>query len=365
MRKAWAFLLVSILFSVAVACGGGSSSTTASAPQFAPTRGISVDDLPFDIGEGDDPFIFAGKMWMGGPEKVAAKTDHTASNIWIWSSSNGTSWTKVVNADDLPWDVDGDGEIFIFNGKAYYYGAAKTGPDMIWSTTNMITWTEVAELDDFPFYTNFDQEPIEFGGKAWFLGEEKVPEKVDRDSGDIYLWSTTNFTSFTKGAMLSELPMSLEYSSPFVFDNKLYVYAYPNTADKLDMGSSDARFYYTTNGTQWIQMAIDIYTAFHMSASPGYTDFLSLGRYLICLAWYMGSSSTKMDMTDDDDSDEGQYVWYSKDINTWVRGKSTDEFEFETYCSTCWFVFNNALWAIADTKEGATNPGRYFWKVTK
>lgn len=377
MRKTLAYTLTAILLLAAIACGGSDEDSSSKPPVFSPTRVIDIDELPFTLLEGSEPFVFNNKVWMRGTEKPTGKADNPASSVSIWSSADFSVWAKVAEGEALPWKIEGLGRLFVYGKKALYFGEAKIGEAKLWQTTDFVQWSEVADMNAFPFVVDYSRDPVEFAGKSWWLGVEKTEQKDDGTSGGNKLWSTSDFTEFYDIVLLGSLPMDIVNSDLFVFnrkyyfdvyqqtvvveDRRLYAFAYPNETGKLDRDFSEGFLYNTLNGIDWSRIEASPYSQFRMVAIPVQTMFHCVGDYLVCLAQYAPDDAK----SDSEKAEGGLYFWRSKDAASWVRAFALSTAEFITDDSTCFFVMNRAMWAIASTQDGVMNEGRCIWKITR
>jgi hypothetical protein len=111
---------------------------------------------------------FQGRLWViGGYSKTwrdaAIIEEHHAD---IWSSRDGESWTRVLEAAPFGKRSDfGAGE---FSGKLWVIGGRDGNPlQDVWNSADGINWTKVA--DTLPFSAQIVSDVCSFQGRLWVL----------------------------------------------------------------------------------------------------------------------------------------------------------------------------------------------------
>jgi hypothetical protein len=147
-------------------------------------------------------------------------------------------------------------------------------------------------------------------------------------------------------ADVSTFPFNMDAASkPFVYNNKLWIFAEPASSAKLDGEAGDhGAFYSTVNGLIWTLTAAAFWLDYNLSVSPGCAEFVVVWNLLHVFAYYVMETTMKVDGATP--TEEGEYLCYSKDITTWKYGVSYDSLELD-YGNRAMFELNGKLYILS------------------
>lgn len=199
---------------------------------------------------------FDNKLWIiGGIDPSSELSQNVVLLNDVWSSTDGINWTKIT--DQGPWENRGQPFATSQNGKMYLIGGhthtAWTLHQDIWETSNGTNWSEVGSISDDtlgavePRNGIWKQSVIEFNNEYFMFGGSMSSQGVGFTS---VLKSTDmlNWTVVTRNTpWKDETYNKIEYLSPFVYQNTLYVVV----DTKEYSGESKLLLFSSTDGATW------------------------------------------------------------------------------------------------------------------
>jgi hypothetical protein len=140
--------------------------------------------------------VFGGKMWViGGVTPGASPGTVTLAND-VWSSTDGTQWTKAT--DSAGWHPRVGQAGVVFDSLMWVMGGADSfgpsGPTQkvndVWNSSDGVNWTQVTSSAGWS--PRDGHAAVVFAGKMWVIGGEVS----HGDSTDV--WYSTNGVAWTK-----------------------------------------------------------------------------------------------------------------------------------------------------------------------
>ena len=162
---------------------------------------------------------FKGRLWLFGGETSVDEfraPDEFINDIW--SSGDGIHWTRV--AHEAPWEVRGNPQLVVFDGKLWLIGGQ--GRSDIWQSEDGRTWTQLKK--ESPWKGRYDFGVLAYDNFIWVLGgRESEPRNAYHD-----VWYSRNGTDWW--LQLREAPWT-KRSGGFsvVFRDKLFLYGGKHT----------------------------------------------------------------------------------------------------------------------------------------
>jgi hypothetical protein len=261
--------------------------------------------------------VFLGKMWMsnGYPDFRD-----------LWSSSDGTSWTKVL--DYTPYDPYS--RLVVHDGKLW---AIKNS---VWFSRNGVDWTRAVK--QVPF--RISSEAVEYAGRMWALGSGSE------------VWSSANGTRWV--CATRKAPFGKRSAAAFaVFDDKLWLLGGATAAPRMGYPTAERKGYpnlkmnhdvwSSSDGTNWMPIIDDAPWAGRMwFVAEEYAGRL----------WVMGGYNN-------DNYTNLSDTWFTEDGVHWEQLNSDDVWSARHQPTG--FVFKNALWLVAGNSWPTVND---VWRIT-
>jgi len=189
-----------------------------------------VAAAPFGKRREHTSVAFNGKIWLiGGTDGANLKND-------IWSSPDGTSWTKVL--DSAPFSPRRSHASVVFQGKMWVIGGMGAGYlNDVWSSSDGSTW--VRETESAAFSARMNHACDTLNGKMWLTAG--LGNSLNND-----VWSSLDGQLWTRETEHAEFP-ARDGHALIAFDNKLWIMAGAGeTAFLRDVWSS-------SDGVTWTQ----------------------------------------------------------------------------------------------------------------
>lgn len=154
----------------------------------------SVDGIQWDIRKFEAPFapryghdviVHANKLWVIGGRSSSGRLND------VWSSEDGISWQQHdIPSGGTRFSERSDHQIASFDNKLWVIGG-DTGSglkDDIWNSTDGTTWTRV--VDAAPFSARSGHEVLVFKNTLWVIGGSSAND----------VWKSTNGVDWTETA---------------------------------------------------------------------------------------------------------------------------------------------------------------------
>ncbi|MCC6422101.1 MAG: PEP-CTERM sorting domain-containing protein [Phycisphaerales bacterium] len=141
---------------------------------------------PFAARDGAGALVYNNKMWLlGGWNPSDATHFPKITNNEVWSSTNGADWTLVkpntfkdgVYNPATDWEGRHTAGYIVHDNKMYIVGGdANQGhyQNDVWSSTNGSTWTKLT--DNVPWGPRVLHHTVEFNNKIWVMGGQTLPQ---------------------------------------------------------------------------------------------------------------------------------------------------------------------------------------------
>src|SRR3989304_10298389 len=147
------FSTLLLSFSSSFAAAGQNWTRTTDSPGWAPRHHFGS-------------VVFNNKMWvLGGRISGDFKKD-------VWSSTDGITWTDVVQVADPHWSPRSHFGTVVFGGKMWVMGGYDAvGEDYVndvWSSSDGVTWTEETGAALWPAGGYFGA--VVYSGQIWVMG---------------------------------------------------------------------------------------------------------------------------------------------------------------------------------------------------
>lgn len=175
---------------------------------------MSTPRLP--ISETDiHPVTHHDQLWM------SVFNDNQARPSALWNSANGTSWSLISNFSNLQYHpptprqqaalASSGGKLWLLGG-ATYSGLCSE----VWSSPNGTIWTKV--LASAPWPARYNSSAVACGDKIWLLGGYGGSNLVGFND----VWSSPDGTQWTPAP---PPPFAIGSSPALLFHNKIHVLA--------------------------------------------------------------------------------------------------------------------------------------------
>ncbi len=268
---------------------------------------LVTPDAPFGRRREHTSLGFGGKLWL------IAGTDGTNLKNDIWNSTDGLTWTKVV--DHAAFSPRRSHASVVFNNKMWVIGGLDTSAlrNDIWFSTDGLTWTE--ETGAPGFSARHDHACDTLNGKIWLVGgRDSLLAKND-------IWHSAdgkNWILAGNGAFAPRKDHTL-----CTFQNKLWVMAGSNVSEYFDdVWSSE-------NGVAWTEVS--------SAAAFGPRDQHAVIAYQNEM-WVLSGFSAGNYKSD---------VWHSSNGVTWPQLRPPSDFP-ETASHTA-AVFDGRVWIMGES----------------
>jgi hypothetical protein len=162
---------------------------------------------------------YQDKLWLfGGAVGVDAQKVSNKYVNDVWSSTDGTQWTKVT--DHAPWTAREWPQVLVFKGALWLVGGQ--GNSDIWRSDDGKNWTQLKT--DSPWHNRFDYGTEVFENILWvYGGREEDSRKAYKD-----VWYSIDGTSWQ--LQTAEAPWTARSGSNSVaFQGKLLLYGGKHT----------------------------------------------------------------------------------------------------------------------------------------
>nr|WP_319375087.1 hypothetical protein [uncultured Methanoregula sp.] len=166
--------------------------------------------------------VFKDKLWViGGGTWDDLKND-------VWSSSDGSNWTKVTG--NASFSARRDMGVIVYNNRLWVIGGGSFGnlKGDVWSSPDGSNWTRVT--DNAAFGPRYGKGVAVLNNRLWLIGGTGDSDYTDLATGYTYLdeggsedvWSSED--GKTWNLVTSEAPFGrLELTSVATFDHKLWI----------------------------------------------------------------------------------------------------------------------------------------------
>ncbi len=263
--------------------------------------------------------VYNNKMWIIAGGSTCAKAGLWKSDVW--SSPNGTTWTRATNA--AAFGIRYAMGAVVFNNQMFVIGGYNTSLGFVsdvWTSTNGSTWTEI--LAAAPFTPRFLFGCLVYNNRIWVIGGDNndgVNPLAD-------VWSSPDGINWTQAG---NLPTPRSGASCVVFNGAMMVIGGGNASGAFnDVLTS-------TDGATWTE-------ANPSAAFPPRS--YAAAQVVNGTVWLMGgavSSNFNAITSCLDDA------WSSTDGVNWTERNAT--LPFWPRFSQESFSFNNEFWVV----EGA------------
>lgn len=144
--------------------------------------------------------VFNNKLWVVGGNNYPAFGNANAPGVPlndVWSSDNGTSWTRVTAA--AQFIARTNPAVFVHDSKIYVAGgrnASGTLLNDVWTSTDGATWTELTASAGFT--PRWGHKVVSYNNQLFLIGGyEKNTENADVIANDLWI-SENNGVAWTK-----------------------------------------------------------------------------------------------------------------------------------------------------------------------
>ena len=246
----------------------------------------------------------------------------------VWSSTNGVNWSEATdNAEFIP---RGGHTSVVLNGAMWVIGGIDgffNDMNDVHTSTDGISWTRVYPLSNL-FSERAFHTSVVFNNAMWVIGGEHSNLSLND------VWSSSDGAHWTDIAATKFTPARQGHSS-VVFDNKIWVIG---GLDKYPGGKSLNDVWSSPDGITWSQVT---QTAPFTPTRYRHTSVVFNGAI-----WVIGGRHE-----DETTTSQLNDVWYSLDGASWTQVTASGEFPKRSGHTSV--VFDNAIWVIAGSEDGA------------
>lgn len=252
--------------------------------------------------------VFDNKLWIfggGNPDDAVS-----APNNDVWSSSDGSTWTRVL--ESAPWakryghvSVVFDGKMWVMGGYGGFNGSFVYFND-VWSSSDGVNWTEVTSTAEWTPRSSFSG--VVFDNQIWILGG--CTSLLNCSSSEV--WSSQDGSTWTQNA--SSVTWGPNYPS-VVFNGKLWGMGAVLYEKKIR--SSD-------DGITWVEHSVP------WSGRTGHVGVIFNNKI-----WVIGGKDSNQTNLKD--------VWYSGDGINWVQALDAPWSERSLHTGA---VFSGKIWIM-------------------
>lgn len=160
-----------------------------------------------------------GRLWaLGGWKKAGGSTEYATE---VWSSADGTSWTRVSAA--APFEHRSGAQFLGFQDKLWLIGGEQYNANdeyvplnEIWSSADGTSWTRINSIN---YPARFSRRCVVFDGRIWLTGglDNLISARFQSD-----VWWTTDCVTWHQ-ATSRALPDVDNWAEFFVYDNDLWL----------------------------------------------------------------------------------------------------------------------------------------------
>jgi N-acetylneuraminic acid mutarotase len=161
--------------------------------------------------------VFQDKIWVIGGDD---SEDNTTNDVW--SSADGTSWTKITSKN--LWPARTSHQAVVFDNKIWIMGGiSPAGEELndVWSSADGVTWARVTDSATWPVRANFGS--IVFDNKIFIMGGWSATSPQGGEFTHYNdVWSSAdgeNWEQLTAEAAWAKRA----YFSAYIFDNKIFI----------------------------------------------------------------------------------------------------------------------------------------------
>jgi hypothetical protein len=289
-------------------------------PQAAEPDWVLEARAPWQARDSQAEWVFGERLWIGG----GWFTSHAAPPRDVWSSPDGTHWTRVTPSapwihGDLPMSLTFQGRMWLFGGWTNGRLPGHSASREVWSSRDGADWTR--HTADAPWSARCAGAAVEHQGRMWLLGGIENYYFGDARSVKNDVWSSADGRHWKQETPAAPWP-ARAYHQAVVLGGRILVLGggnyVPDPVARNDVWSSEDGITWTclTPSAPW-------------KPRLWFSAVVHRGRI-----WVLGGWSK--------DTDNHGDVWHSADGRTWQR--------LET--KTCWsprhehsaFVFRDKLW---------------------
>ena len=190
--------------------------------------------------------VFNSKIWvMGGYDGTDKFND-------VWSSTDGSTWTRVNNAADWPARSGHTSVVFDpnENGKRIWVLGGRDDTKRlndVWSSTDGSTWTRVNNAADWPArsgHTSVVFDPDENGKRIWVMGGRGNTLYAD-------VWSSTDGSTWVKERAGTNMGWSARSGhASTVFKKRIWVIGGYSEIEGYSPSNTNS-VWSSTNGKDW------------------------------------------------------------------------------------------------------------------
>ncbi|MFZ0004522.1 MAG: hypothetical protein WAK45_01440 [Methanoregula sp.] len=244
-------------------------------------------DAQFGKRYGQGSVVFDNKIWVIGGRD--AKTRNPLNDVWY--SSDGITWTEATA--NAPFAGRWDFGIAVYNGNIWVVGGTQDGitHNDVWYSPDGVTWTEATAAAAFS--PRMNPETVAFNNTLWLTGGFDWRN----DFNDV--WETTDGVTWTPATPAAAFP-ERRYFGLVTAGNGMWLIG----GLKDYMNSGDPYYddvWYSPDGVTWTKVTDNATFA----EANGYSTVFFDNRL-----WVI-------------DGDQGNSVWYSKDLGTVSPGTGT------------------------------------------
>ena len=270
--------------------------------------------------------VFNNKMWvLGGNDGSSNLND-------VWSSSDGTTWTKMT-VSGTHWSARQDHAVVVFNNKMWVLGGNDGSSNLndVWSSSDGTTWTKTT-VSGTHWSARHAHTAVVFNNKMWIMGGNDGSYE-HRNYDENYksdVWWSSNGTSWTN-ANASEHWSARSGHAAMVFNNKMWVMGGNDGSSNLnDVWSS-------SDGTTWTKTTV---SGTHWSARGEHAAVVFDGKM-----WVLGGNEV-IDLALND-------VWSSSDGANWTK-TTVSGIHWSAYAHAA-VVFDDKMWVLGGSDGSRKN----------
>ena len=267
--------------------------------------------------DGHASVVFQDKIWViGGRDKDDQSTND------VWSSADGTNWSKV-SSNNL-WPVRSSHQVVVFDNKIWIMGGVSSaGEELndVWSSVDGIIWTKVTDAAAWPARANFAS--FVFDNKIMVMGGWSA---TSPQGGTLTyfndVWSSTDGKNWIQLSADSAWSKRA-YLSAYTFGDKVFVAGGLTSSPQRKFSD----IYSSNDGKIWTKVG-------DLPDPRGGGDIINADGWLYFIDGY--------------DNDQAlSYSLYSKDGITWTQADNvyvgpSRAFHTATY-------FKNKIWLLGGT----------------
>lgn len=294
------------------------------------TWSTSAGGAPFGHRQGHACVVFQDQLWLLGGDQADATPPGNMNDIW--SSPDGTNWTRVV--EHAEWSARDNHTVVVANNGIYLYGGdtGGVGSDEVWYSADGLKWTLLTSTATGT--GRYVHSSLFFDNKLWIVGGVNTSITALNDvwsSPDGQTWTLVNAAAFGAG----------RYDmATVVYNGRMWFIS------GVGGTTIDANIYSTTDGVTWTSVtATPGFTARGGACAVNFKTPLSVSANRYATMWLLGGNNGTTEL---------QEVWRA-DLNVALASSyalnpttASQSYDFNTFLNNTDLLIKNAtdFWVL-------------------